>query len=196
MPKDPTLEMARNQIQQQLDARRKQIGDLRPLGKRLDGARAALERARARQTTAEDGLKLAQQTVASAREEVAKIAQEVAELEKQVSQPPPPSQDTLDGLTAQLQAAVQDLTKLGCVSPEAIAEAQSQSETIISKFRATLASAVQTSHHRLNGKQQPAPLNVRHRGKQPPKRFIHDYFTPQNKHAKVFQEENDDISDM
>ena len=132
----------------------------------------------------------------SAREEVAKIAQEVAELEKQVAHPPPPIQDTLDGLTAQLQAAVQDLAKFRSVSPEAIAEAQSQSEAIISKFRATLANAVQTTPHRMNGKQPPAPLHVRHRGKQPLKRFIHDYFTPQSKQAKVFQPGDDDISDM
>ncbi|CAK0858380.1 unnamed protein product, partial [Prorocentrum cordatum] len=121
MPKDPSLELARNQLQQQLGARRKQIGDLRLLGKHLDGALAAFERARTRQTTAEDGFKLAQQTWQSSRNR-----SRILRLR--------PGQDTLDEFMAQFQAAIN--------------EAQSQSEAIISKFRATLANAAQTSPRR------------------------------------------------
>ncbi|CAK0878577.1 unnamed protein product, partial [Prorocentrum cordatum] len=44
-PEGPGLEEARRHLQVQLDAKRKELGDTRPLGKRLDGAKAALERA-------------------------------------------------------------------------------------------------------------------------------------------------------
>ncbi|CAK0866816.1 unnamed protein product, partial [Prorocentrum cordatum] len=45
-PEGPGLEEARQHLQAQLDTKRKELGDMRPLGKRLDGAKAALERAR------------------------------------------------------------------------------------------------------------------------------------------------------
>ena len=203
LPQDSSLDGARAAIQFQLDSKRKQLGELRPLGKRLDGARAALERAQKRHATAEESLQLATQAVKTAADEVAQLRKDVAELEKQVAAAPPstapapPAQSTIDELTKQMEAAVHELAQFGSVSPEALREAQAQSEAILAKFKATLEHAVQTCPpRRAQGKQAPTMLPVRHNGKQAPKRYITDWFTRASTDSQVFQKDSDDISDM
>ena len=73
-------EVVRAPIQAQLAEKKKQLGELlppKPVGKRLDGARAALERAAKRQQAADEGVELALAVQKAAAEETAKLRAEV-----------------------------------------------------------------------------------------------------------------------
>ena len=187
IPDVPALQGARAQVQQQLDEKRKQLGDLRPIGKRLDGARAALSRSRRRLATAEESLRLAQQAVDAAKEEVQKLETDVRELETQVPTTSATHEiaasDVIANLTTQLDATIAQLASFTTVAPDAVAEAQAQSQSIIAKFKATLdqaaaAAAAAPANHgrRITTKAAPVALRIRHVGKQAPKRFTKNYF--------------------
>ncbi|CAK0829298.1 unnamed protein product, partial [Prorocentrum cordatum] len=185
MSDDPELHEARQAIQARLDAKKKQLGDLKPVGKRLGDTRAALERAYKRQSAAADGLALAQKAVEAAADEVTSLKKAVQELEQQVASahaaPQPAPMDDGDPLglpKQQLNAAVQALSQCSCVSPEAVQEAQRQSEDISAKFQVTLEHApAQPAPRRAVGKQRPPRLRERLNGEQPAKRYITEPFT-------------------
>ena len=119
-----------------------------------------------------------------------KLRSEVATLESQVvsqeqCQPAPAAMQELGRL---LQATVAQLEALGTVSPDAIAEAKSQSDVIFSMFKSTLDDATRAAAPptRATSKTTPVPMQeapVDHRvsSKQPPKRFIYYHFDPQAK---------------
>ncbi|CAK0874646.1 unnamed protein product, partial [Prorocentrum cordatum] len=175
------LDPARQPIIEQLATRRRQLSDAKPLGKRLDGALAAFERAKASEAAAL---------------EVAQLESDVAELQQQVAaarakETPKP---VAINLGEQLQATIKQLEEYGTVSPEGLAEAKKVCEETFAKFQATLDMAARAAAQeagaparpRFNHKAPPvepvpmAPLG-RHAGKQPAKYYISDYGNPAKK---------------
>ena len=91
--------------------------------------------------------------------------------------------DVIANLTNHLDATIAQLASFKTVAPDAVVEAQVQSQSIIAKFKATLEQAVAASAtapailgRRIATKAAPVPLRVRHVGKQAPKRFTKNYF--------------------
>ncbi|CAK0830495.1 unnamed protein product, partial [Prorocentrum cordatum] len=158
------LQEARQAIQARLDAKKKQLGDLRPVGKRLRAT-------------------LAQKAVEAAAEEVTSLKKAVQELEQQVSsaqatpQPAPMAEGApLDLPEQQLHAARHALSQCASVSPAAVQE----SEDLFAKFQVTLEHArAQPTPRHAAGKQGPPLLRERLNGKQPAKMRTTGPFTKQ-----------------
>ena len=189
LPEGAGCDAARASVQEQLDARRRQLGEVRPIGKRLDSAQAALSRARARAEAAEESVRLAEQARQAAAAEVQRLEADVAQLQQQVAQVKPDPKPAAHDLAEQLKATVAQLESYGTVSPDAIAEARRASEEIFNKFKLTLDMAAQAATHgtanrRHSHKGPPRPEVVmepprRLNGKQAaPKQYISDYFRP------------------
>ncbi|CAK0791460.1 unnamed protein product [Prorocentrum cordatum] len=185
-PEGPGLEEARQQLQAQLDAIRKELGDTRPLGKRLDGAKAALERAKTRQAAAEESPQLAQQAARAATTEVATLQQTSHKLEMQIPGHTDPPRTSLEELGAQPRAAVEQLAALGSISPAAVEEAKTQSDAVSARFQPTLEHAENVdAPMRMNGTQAPARARARLNGERRPKRVITTFETRAQKRRQL-----------
>ena len=134
MPEAPGNETTRAHSQEQIAIKKKLLGATKPLGTRLGGARAALERAIKRQATAEESIALALAAQTAAVDEVRQLRADVKALEDQIasanagpptSENPMPSLDVFQQLESLLQEAVADLSKAERIGPDAVQEAGS-----------------------------------------------------------------------
>ena len=159
----PGMAGVRADLQQQLAAKRKQLQDLKPLGQRLDGTRAALERATKRRLQAEEAQRLADAALQKALSEEETLKKDLQELEAAVG-PDGMQETSLAALGVQMAAAVDQLKNLNdTVDENVIKDAQQECENLLSRFQATVkaaevaaAQARAAAPRRLQGK-QPAP---------------------------------------
>ena len=126
-------------LEAQLAARRKVLQGLKPLGKRLDDTRAALERAKKRRGLAEEAMRLAKVALEQANTEEAKLEGELKTLEASVA--PETETDAVKQLGESLANALDQLRNISTLSPEVTKDAQEQSDALISKFAATIGAA-------------------------------------------------------
>jgi hypothetical protein len=181
----------RASLLEQIDERKKQLIDTKPIGVRVDGARAVLERSRKRLAHAAESVALANQVHEAAKAEESRLTSELAALELQLALggggPQAPSTSTspttsLEELGVQLTAAVEQLRGLEAVPGVAAEDAHNQSIALLAKFKATLEAASKHADfklHRLRAKTTPPPHvvqtpSVRIVGKQ--KVLITDFF--------------------
>lgn len=183
LPEDGGHEATREILQEQIVQKKKALGEARPIGKRLDSAQAALERARSRHNSAQESVRLAHEAADAAAAEVVRLEAEVTSLQQQVTQEKtPPAVQELGRL---LQETVQQLEAIGTISPDAIVEAKAQSDEIFTRFKATLDNAARAAAAptRVTSKTAPpepvpmqeAPVDHRLRGKQAQKKYITDH---------------------
>ncbi len=192
LPQLPETQAARQALQQQLDAVVARIREAAPPGARLDGAMAALQRARARRQAALDAQQKAQAALAAADQECAQLQKDVDAIRQAMASLPalPDATSALVQLQAATKAAVEALRASGHADPGHLQQAIEHSTQLVTGFEATLAHAqrVAAMQHgslpqRLVGKQElrppeppSEPARVRHNGKQAPMRSLVDLF--------------------
>ena len=88
LPDSPAFADSRAAIQANVQKEKESIRDAKSMGARLDGARAALARARARRADATKAFELARAAVATADKEIAEFTTDVEELEKAIAAAP------------------------------------------------------------------------------------------------------------
>lgn len=159
----PSMQPVKDSLQSQLEEKRKMLQALKPLGQRLDGTRAALERSRKRKAHAEEALQLAQMTLKQAAEEEDRFQAELNELEATVGLEPQQSTPSLQALGEQLAAAVEQLKAFGVLTPNVAEDAQQQSAELLAKFQATVKAAEVAAQQM----QQTKPTPMRIIGKTP-----------------------------
>ena len=199
MPAEPEFEQQCEALRAKAAALRREIIDAKPIGARIDGTRAALQRAQDRKAEAVRTLVLAQDAVSAADAETGKLACELAELEAALAHAPPEAMDTappvcsLDMLGSQLKQYISALKADIHIDPAHLTHAEAHVSQLIGGFEATLQHAGRAReaaglpNRRIVGKQDapasdvPVPtelVDVGHRlvGKQQPKRVITDFF--------------------
>ena len=157
LPVDGTCADIHGRISADIDAAKRLITEMKPIGARLDACRAALDRSRARKESAELAVMAAQAALASADNEAAHLMREVASLELELKSQPqdcPASPAPPDSVT-QLRdgmAKVLDEMAHGIVPPDIIgAMHQRLAEvfndvTILSQSCTAAAAASQANH--------------------------------------------------
>ena len=177
----------RDMLAAQLDEKRRLLGETKPMGKRLDGARAALARALKRQEAAVESVQLALAAQEASNAEVTHLRAEVASLEEQIGPPAAPVPATpapvMEQLESLLQQAVAQLAEAETVSGEAVSDASAQSAALLERFKATLdmVKRAEEPQRRLVNKQPPLLVPDTHprgrrNGKQAPPMVISDTF--------------------
>ena len=137
---DSMVEIRRG-LEEQLAAKKKALMDLKPLGKRLDDTRAALDRSRKRLAVAEDSVVAAQMSYDQAKEEETKLSTELIALEASIGTDSPLDSDSITSLSESLASAVEAIRNISCL-PKGVAEdAQAQADLILKRFQSTMASA-------------------------------------------------------
>ena len=149
----------------------------KPVGQRLDNARAAQLRSEKRLDDARQGLALARQTVQAAAEEHTRLLQEVSDLEASISSAPATAVDTMEGLREHMKSALAHPSELE-LDPNIHADATSQTESLFLKFQSTMEQAalaaanVQAARRKHSSKSAPVRHQdydaVRHCNKHPP----------------------------
>lgn len=125
LPTDPSFVDIHRKIHADIDATKKMITELKPIGARLDACRAALDRSKARRESAEMAVMTAQAAWAAADNESTQLQREVASLEQELqSQPPdgPQSAPPLDSVTQLKDGMAKVLDEMACgiVPPDVI----------------------------------------------------------------------------
>eukprot|EP00973_Karenia_brevis_P071308 9905528-Karenia_brevis.AAC.1 len=144
---DPEFAEERSSLLTKIESHKLCLRESDSIGVRIDNARAALSRAKARKEEATQAMSLATQTLEAATAEVTKVQQELADLEanvgseKEEDRPP-----TLDALEKQLTAAVENLRQMECVTPQVVADAHAQAFQLFERFKATVTAAEEWSH--------------------------------------------------
>ena len=157
LPDDPAFTEQRSSLMAKANALKHEISGARPIGARVDGARAALERAQKRRTEAVRNLDLAQGVVQAADLEVEKKAAEVKELESALAKQGTAVETEkghVQALRDQLCAVLAHLKANPRVDPALVDLAESHSAQLLQGFQATL-SAVESVQ--LAGEGQAAP---------------------------------------
>eukprot|EP00973_Karenia_brevis_P087740 12169601-Karenia_brevis.AAC.1 len=119
IPEGNGNDAVRKSIMEQIEVKKKKLGETKPLGKRLDSARAAYERALKRLAMAEESIALALKAKEAAEVEVEQLKADVASLEAQVAGTPQKAVPTVVELETQLLAAIQQLKEFEKISPAA-----------------------------------------------------------------------------
>ena len=203
-PDDAELGDERASLTSRLAEAKRRVHGVQPIGARLDGARAALERSRSRQAEAAQAVAAAQLLHQQAAEEVAGLEREVHDIEASLAagtgsaemDPVLESAVTpVDQAHAALNEMVTNLANDSCVHPAHLEAAKAHVKQLFDGFRLTLQQAeatraaaagapIQPAERRHVVKSPPAaPLPaqagalVRHQGKQPRKELITDFFT-------------------
>jgi len=201
LPSDPDFDWQRDALRGKVSDMKREISDAKPIGARIDGARAALQRSQERRAEAERALALAQAVVSAAEAETDKIAGELAELEAALAHShqeaaeavPSLSSSPVEALGVQLAQFLSALKADEHVDPTHFSQAEAHVNQLIAGFEATLShaglarEAAGKPPRRLAGKQappqqglpapsEPVEPSTRLTGKQPPKRVITDFF--------------------
>ena len=209
-PEDDTE--IRDILTARLAALKSTLEDARPVGARLDQARAAAARARARREDANAAAEAARALQIATEAEVLTAEQAVAELERQLalqstaaatSAPPLETAtcaSSMDQVQMLLAGLIKNLSDDPFVPAEQVQHATLHVSELLKGFHIVAQEAHNMKHaaeaaargappHRIEGKQpQTAPPtvgeSVRHVGKQAPKRLITDHFKSVKKVAK------------
>jgi len=133
----------RDSMTAQVVALKRQLQVQKPMGQRLDNARAAHGRAAKRLEQANLALCIAQETVQIASSELSKISSEVLELEASIGGESVAAAggDSMVGLKENLSSMVNLLVTMEGVSEGTTADAIAWSETTMAKFQATFSEA-------------------------------------------------------
>ena len=117
---------------QQREALRKQISETKSLGARLDGWRAALERAKQRRAHAQEIAAAAAAAQDKANQDVVRLSSELAELEQHVrsEQTKEQNADCVTRLHSEMSAVVAEMTGSGNVDQAEIAATKSAMEQL------------------------------------------------------------------
>ena len=205
----------RESIAARIASAKRELHGSKPIGARIDGARAALQRARQRQEDAAQALAAAQLLNGDATTEVADLEEQLHDLEMSLAdgsdmmddEPAPPASKAYEIL----QQMIGHLKADACVPPGHVQAATDHVQKLFDGFRLTLAhadaaraatacAAPATAERRHSVKGPPltataprpsGPL-VRHSGKQPRKELITDFFTAK-KVVKVVGKDVDTI---
>ncbi len=161
LPDEPAFSEQRASLLAKADALKQERSEAKPIGARIDGARARLERAQKRRAEAVRALELAQDVVKAADAEVDKIAAELEELEsalaKAPAQPgtePATEKGHVQALREQLCAVLTHLKANPRVDPALVNLAEAHSAQLLQGFQVTLSAAESV---RLAGDNQEAP---------------------------------------
>ena len=155
------VKISRDSVLAQIAEKKRLIIETQPIGQRLDGARAVLERSRKRRVQAEETLLLAQKALQDASAEESKLSAELAELETMAGpggQQPMESDDAVQSLKGHLTSVLQHLNDGQCVDPALILVAETHSAQLLEGFRVTLEQAAKAKEqgdeptHRIRGK--------------------------------------------
>jgi hypothetical protein len=174
----------------------------KPPGARLDSARDALGRSRARHQDAQSAVAAAQALAVTTLMDVEKMESEVALLESELAtssmevESAPIPTDPLPGAQAHLDSLLELLKADPHVPPALVEEAGAHVAALLRGFAGSFDHAQQSraamdeknTPHRLNAKHtpiQPPGTMVRLTGKQQPKRLITDYFSGNRKVMKL-----------
>ena len=188
----------RQELQTQIETKKKALSAAKPMGQRLDDTRSALARSSKRLEQAQEAMKLAQAAVAAAETENATLTHELTQLELEVAanaggDTSEPEASPLVCLEKQLSAVVAELMSAGNVRQDVVEDAKTQAATLLSRFKATIGLSKSVAREdagerlRKDGKQPiqseavANPADFRIRGKQRPKRMITDFFGPMQK---------------
>ncbi len=172
LPDEPIFEDQRKSLAAKAAALKQEISETKPVGRRIDGARTALERAQKRRAEATRALQLAQDVARAAAEEVDKIAAELDELESALAKAPavsifgPPEVNPVEGLHKQLCAVLAHLKADPRIDPVLVRLAEENSSRLLQGFRATLSAAEES----LQAGEEPLPVKARARVKTTPAR--------------------------
>ena len=133
----------RDSMTAQVVALKRQLQVQKPMGQRLDNARAAHGRAAKRLEQANLALCIAQETVQIASSELSKISSEVLELEASIGGESVAASggDSMVGLKENLSSMVNLLATMDGVSEGTTADAIAWSEATMAKFQATFSEA-------------------------------------------------------
>ena len=199
---DPLFAEEKVTLGQRLAEAKRAVHGVRPIGARIDGARAALERSRSRQAEAAQAVEAAQQLHQLAADEVVALEAELQELrqaEREASltsdmmcTEPGPAQaaaQPVEQAHAALNQMIASLSTDSYVHPAHLEAATAHVQQLFDGFRVTLQHAEAT---RAAAAGTPAPVArravvkgppaaqvgrlVRHIGKQPRKELITDFF--------------------
>ncbi|CAK0834692.1 unnamed protein product, partial [Prorocentrum cordatum] len=201
---DPLFAEEKVGLGQRFAEAKRAVHSVRPIGARIDCARAALERSRSRQAEAAKAVEAAQKLPQLAADEVAALEAELQELrqaEREATdvssaemEPAPPATPS-DQARAALNMTIANLATDSCVHPGRVEAAHAHVKQLFDGFRlalqqaeATRAAAAGTATHPAERRHvvksppvAPMPAQagalVRHRGKQPRKELITDWFT-------------------
>ena len=89
LPEDPEFDPQREALATKISELKRELTDAKPIGARIDGARAALQRSQDRRADAQCALALAQKVVEAADAEVDKIAADLCDFESALAHSPP-----------------------------------------------------------------------------------------------------------
>ena len=201
LPEDvEDLAAERESIAARLEGARRELRGSRPIGARIDGARAALQRSKKRQEDAAQALAAAQLLNGEAAAEVADLEEQLHDLEMSLAV----GTDMTDDETAQpaskayeiLQQMIEHLKEDSCVQPGHVQAATDHVQKLFDGFRLTkehadaaraaaanAPAAAAERRHSVKGPPMVRPVArasgplVRHHGKQPRKELITDYFS-------------------
>ena len=151
----------RARLLEDIEEKRSQLPDTRPLGKRLDASKAYMERCRRRKEAADEAVALVLIAQVHAGAERDEVALQVDSLPSQLSSSP--SSTTLEDLEMQLNAAVDSLEQSDSVAPETVMQARKEAVALLSSFKSTLIQAKMVDgggRPRLNGKLHIPPPKV------------------------------------
>jgi hypothetical protein len=160
IPEGQGNDEVRTRLLEDIEEKKSQLPDTRPLGKRLDASKAYLERCQRRKEAADEAVALALAAQKHAVAELDEAASQVDSLQSQLSSSS--SSTTMEDLEIQLNAAVASLEQSDSVAPEIVAQARQEALALLSAFKSTLIQAKMVDEGgrpRLNGKLHiPAPL--------------------------------------
>ena len=161
LPEGQGNDVHRTYISENIEEKRRLLGETKReklgVGKRLDMARAAMERAQKRKSIADDSVALALSAQENATAELEQISSEVTSLQQQLSSSSS-SVTSMEELEMQLVAAVESLELCEAISPDSVTDARNQSLELLRKFKQSLdlATIVQGGGRpRMHGKQVP-----------------------------------------
>ena len=139
LPEEEAFVETRAHMQKQIDAHKRAITKINPLGAQLDGCKAALERSIQRRQQAQEALEQAQANVAKAEEEQVALAEELSMLEAQVATHGTEHEDVrsncIEKLAMSLQTVLSEMASGAVVPPELLAATEAQMASLLGGVR-------------------------------------------------------------
>ena len=192
LSEDDIFAEQRQALTDKIASLRQDIVDAKPIGARIDGARAFLSRAQERRENAANAMEIAKAAMEAADEEIDKVTQELLDLESALAKAPqPPASDSpLDALASHLEVVLAELSVKDALLPEQLQNCQEHARTLLEGMRksygvakANLGEDPGMPRRRMRGKHTPLSqiptyedIRMRQFGKQAPKRTMMDYF--------------------
>ena len=177
LPEEEEFQTLRDSLSEKLESLKSSISDSKPIGARIDAARAMLGRAQQRRAEAERAKQLADTCLQSANDEVDRVATELASLEAALAAAPTASTSNetescssgtnrLDHLQATLEGFLTELGQNDHVAESLTQEAALHCQRLVSGLRGTLKAANEAEKAAKNPKRmvgkQPNPTVATH----------------------------------